>query len=164
MEEQTDKVYVSLHENFVRQNIEYVDKQTGEMKTFNQATLPKGTMIDGCDMGGYEFSPLYINTSRFKGESWKDIPLLPNRAVWLQKSILDAEGNPVIDEDGRRCKETVKVMPEQIRDALTEARMAYVESHDTGDRGLGDKAREVNSISEALGKSDAPQPYKSVRG
>ena len=100
MDEKTQRknVYLSFHKNFVREQIPYTDKRTGEQKTFNQVTIPNGTVIDGKDMGGYEFSPLYVNQSRFRGENWRDIPLLADREVWLQKSVLDPDGNPVIWE------------------------------------------------------------------
>jgi hypothetical protein len=92
-------------------------------------TIPNGTVIDGKDMGGYEFSPLYVNQSRFRGENWRDIPLLADREVWLQKSVLDPDGNPVIGEDGKRLRDTVKVMPQQIKEALAEARKAWAAEH-----------------------------------
>ena len=118
--EQKKTVYLSFHENFVREGIPYTDKTTGEQRTFNQVRIPSGTIIDGQDMGGYEFSPLYVNESKYKGAAWRDVPMLADREVWLQKSILDPEGNPVLDEAGRRQKDTVKVMPQQIKDALAE--------------------------------------------
>ena len=51
MGQETPKnTYVTLHKNFVRTDIEYADRRTGEVKTFNSVTLPKGTVIDGCDV------------------------------------------------------------------------------------------------------------------
>ena len=35
-------VYITLHKNFVHEGIEYEDRKTGETKTFNSVTLPKG--------------------------------------------------------------------------------------------------------------------------
>ena len=35
--------YLTLHKNFVRTDIEYTDRVTGEVRTFNSVTLPKGT-------------------------------------------------------------------------------------------------------------------------
>lgn len=122
-------VYISLHEAFVREGIQYTDRKTGEQRTFNVARLPSDTFIDGKDVGGYEFSPLYVNPSRFRGEHWRDIPLLADREVRLSRSVLDAEGRPVIGEDGRRAKDTLTVAPAQIRDALSEARRRYAEEH-----------------------------------
>lgn len=50
-------VYISLHKSFIHENIKYTDRKTGEEKTFNVVRLPKDTVIDGKDMGGFEFSP-----------------------------------------------------------------------------------------------------------
>lgn len=150
-EAQRKNVYISLHKNFVREGIKYTDKETGEEKAFNQVRLPKGTVIDGKDVGGYEFSPLYINESRFRGENWRDIPLLAEREVWLQKSVLDAEGNPVIGEDGKREKDTVKVMPDKIKDALAASRKAWAEEHAKDDEpSLAQKAEAARDASETL--------------
>ena len=80
--EERKHVYLSLHKSFVREGIEYTDRATGEGRTFNSATLPKGTVVDGMDVGGYEFSPMFVNESRFKGADFRDIPLLANREVW----------------------------------------------------------------------------------
>lgn len=143
-------VYLSFHKNFVREAIPYTDKRTGEQKTFNQVTIPRGTVIDGRDMGGYEFSPLYVNPSRFKGEDWRDVPLLAEREVWLQKSVLDPEGHPVIGEDGRRLKDTVKVTPQQIKDALTESRKAWAAEHGRDARGLSERSQEARDASRAM--------------
>ena len=148
-------VYISLHEGFVREGIKYTDKQTGEEKSFNRATLPKGTIIDGKDMGGYEFSPLYVNPSKFRGEHWRDIPLLADREVWLQKSVLDAEGNPVIGDDGRRERDTVKVTPAQIKEALAESRKRYAEEHAKDEPGLEQRAQHAREASESIEREGA---------
>lgn len=145
-------VYISLHEGFVRENIEYTDKQTGEQRTFNRVTLPKGTFIDGKDVGGYEFSPLYVNPSKFRGENWRDIPLLAEREVWLQKSVLDEEGNPIVGEDGKREKDTVVVSPKQIKDALAESRKRYAEEHGVG---LDERAQHAREASESIEREGA---------
>ena len=42
-------VYITLHKNFVHEGIEYEDRKTGETKTFNSVTLPKGTVVNGQD-------------------------------------------------------------------------------------------------------------------
>lgn len=42
--EERKNVYLSLHKSFVREGIEYTDRATGETRTFNSATLPKGTV------------------------------------------------------------------------------------------------------------------------
>lgn len=144
MSQETPKnTYVTLHKNFVRTNIEYTERKTGEVKTFNSVTLPKGTVIDGRDVSYYQFSPLFVNESRYRGEDYRDIPLLTNREVWLRKSILDENGKPVVDEAGVGMKDVVKVMPAQIREAIERNRSEYLES-------LTEKARLARDGSEKL--------------
>ena len=99
--EERKNVYLSLHKSFVREGIEYTDRATGETRTFNSATLPKGTVVDGVDVGGYEFSPMFVNESRFKGADFRDIPLLANREVWLRKTVMGPDGQPELDDAGR---------------------------------------------------------------
>ena len=78
-------VYISLHEAFVREGIQYTDRATGEQRSFNVVRLPPDTVIEGRDVGGYEFSPLFVNPSRFRGEHWRDVPLLADREVRLSR-------------------------------------------------------------------------------
>lgn len=143
-------VYLSFHKNFVREAIPYTDKRTGEQRAFNQVTIPNGTVIDGRDMGGYEFSPLYVNPSRFRGEDWRDVPLIAEREVWLQKSVLDPDGNPVLGDDGKRLKDTVKVMPQQIKDALAESRKRWAEEHGRDSRGLSERSEQARAAAKAM--------------
>ena len=163
--EQKKTVYLSFHENFVREGIPYTDKTTGEQRTFNQVRIPSGPIIDGQDMGGYEFSPLYVNESKYKGAAWRDVPMLADREVWLQKSILDPEGNPVLDEAGRRQKDTVKVMPQQIKDALAESRRAWAEEHGRDERGLDQRAEHARGASGAMeqGREAIPAASREQR-
>lgn len=132
--------YLTLHKNFVRTDIEYTDRVTGEVRTFNSVTLPKGTVIDGVDVSYYQFSPMFVNESRYRGENYRDIPLLTDREVWLKKSVLDEDGQPVLDEDGKPAKDVVRVMPAQIKEALDRNRSEYLQSLSEkarGARGLG---------------------------
>ena len=101
-------------------------------------------------MGGYEFSPLYVNPSRFRGEDWRDVPLIAEREVWLQKSVLDPDGNPVLGEDGKRLKDTVKVMPQQIKDALAESRRRWAEEHGRDSRGLSERSEQARAAAKAM--------------
>ena len=149
MSQETPKnTYVTLHKNFVRTDIEYTDRRTGETRTFNSVTLPKGTVIDGRDVSYYQFSPLFVNESRYRGEDYRDIPLLPEREVWLRRSILDEDGKPVVNDEGVEVKDVVKVMPAQIRDAIEQNRTEYLES-------LADRARSARDGSERLGRNAA---------
>ena len=149
MSQETPKnTYVTLHKNFVRTDIEYTDRRTGERKTFNSVTLPKGTVIDGRDVSYYQFSPLFVNDSRYRGEDYRDIPLLTEREVWLRKSILDEDGKPVVDEAGIGVKDVVKVMPAQIKEALDRNRSEYLER-------LSKKAGRARDGSEKLARGNA---------
>ena len=152
-------VYISLHEAFVREGIQYADKSTGEQRSFNVARLPPDTVIDGRDVGGYEFSPLYVNPSRFRGEHWRDIPLLADREVRLSRSVLDAEGRPVVGEDGRREKETVTVTPAQIKEALSEARKRYSEERARDGRGLSERAAGARGAAESMERGGPARPF-----
>ena len=136
--------YLTLHKNFVRTDIEYTDRETGEVRTFNSVTLPKGTVVDGVDVSYYQFSPLFVNESRYRGENYRDIPLLTDSEVWLKKSVLDEDGQPVLDERGKPAKDIVRVMPAQIKEALDRNRSEYLQS-------LSEKARGAREGSERLG-------------
>ena len=109
--EDKKNVYITVHKSFVREGIEYFDKKAGQMGKFNSVTLPRDTVMDGMDLSFYQFSPLFVNESRFKGEDFRDIPLLADKEVWLKRTVMDPDGNPVTDESGRPVKDTVKVMP-----------------------------------------------------
>lgn len=149
--------YLTLHKNFVRTDIEYTDRVTGEVRTFNSVTLPKGTVIDGVDVSYYQFSPMFVNESRYRGENYRDIPLLTDREVWLKKSVLDENGQPVLNGDGKPAKDVVRVMPAQIKEALDRSRSEYLQS-------LSEKARGVREGSERLGNGDrrASQSRESI--
>ena len=138
--------YLTLHKNFVRTDIEYTDRVTGEVRTFNSVTLPKGTVIDGADVSYYQFSPMFVNESRYRGENYRDIPLLTDREVWLKKSVLDENGQPVLNGDGKPAKDVVRVMPAQIKEALDRSRSEYLQS-------LAEKARGAREGSERLGNA-----------
>ena len=142
MQDEKKNIYVTVHKNFVREDIEYVDRVSGETRAFNQVTLPKGTVINGQDVSYFQFSPLFVNPSRYKGEDFRDIPLLAHKEVWLKRSVIDAEGNPILDEDGRQTKDVIKVMPSEIKAAVDEGRRQYLES-------LGDRAKGARESADA---------------
>ena len=156
--EERKNVYLSLHKSFVREGIEYTDRATGEARTFNSATLPKGTVVDGVDVGGYEFSPMFVNESRFKGADFRDIPLLANREVWLRKTVMGPDGQPELDEDGRAVKDTVKVMPVQLKEALDSGRERYLASLSERAKGAREGSRELagNAGRSSMSREDIP--------
>lgn len=94
MSEDRKNVYVTLHKDFVRTDIEYADRATGETRTFNSVTLPKGTVIDGTDVGYYQFSPLFVNPSRFKGGATGTSRCSQTARCGFRKRCSITKGNP----------------------------------------------------------------------
>ena len=139
--EEKKNVYLTVHHKFVHENIPYTDRNTGEEKTFHSVTLPKGTVIDGVDVSYYQFSPMFVNPSRFKGENFRDIPLLAEREVWLKKGLMNPDGTPMKDEYGKDMKDIVKVMPAALKEAVDKGRAEFLAS-------LDDKAKDAREASD----------------
>ena len=158
------RVYLTVHENFVREDIHYQDWKSGEERSFNLVTLPMGTIVDGEDLGGWQFSALFVDESRFKGEHWRDIPLLADREVWLRRSVLDADGNPIPDENGRNQVETRKVPPQAIKGALIESRRRWAEAHSPARQPLAERAQSARECSDAMAGGTAAPVRASERG
>lgn len=156
------RVYLNFHENYVR-TVGYEDRETGEPRTFNVVTLPKGTVIDGVDYGGWEFSPLFVEPSRYRGENWRDIPLLADRKVNLHLDERDEDGIPLIDDEGKRVRQTVEVDPQQIKDALVERRRALAEARSKESQSLAEKAKDARDASETIGGSGGDPNGRSDR-
>ena len=152
------KVYLTFHKSFVREGVPYVDRDTGEERTFNSVTLPSDTVLDGIAVGGFRFSPLFVDRSRFD-EDQRVVPLLADREVRLSRSVLDAEGRPVVGEDGRREKETVTVTPAQIKEALSEARKRYSEQNARDGRGLSERAAGARGAAESMERGGPARPF-----
>ncbi|MDD5925514.1 DNA gyrase [Ellagibacter isourolithinifaciens] len=152
-------VYITIHRKFVREDIGYTDRATGEERTFNSVTLPKDTLINGEDLSYYEFNPLFVNPSRFKGENYRDIPLQVGKDVRLSKTVRDAQGDIVTDAEGRAVKDIVWVHPEDIKKGLAEAASRYVKS-------LGERAEDARTASKAVSTGAAPSrsSYQRDRG
>ena len=125
-------VYISLHESFINENVKYTDKKTGQEKSFNIVRLPKDTIIDGKNVGGFEFSPLYVNPSKFRGEHWRDIPLLADREVQLRRDVRDIEGNPIIGDEDRPLRG-----PQALRRRAREGRARAFRARRAGQGGVG---------------------------
>lgn len=123
-ENEKNTVYLTLNKAFVKESIPAVGKD-GEERTFNSVTLPAGTIIDGKDVGLASFTPLFVNPAKFGSSDQRDIPLIADKEVWLNVPVRDGEGNVVTDEAGKWQTTVEKVMPAQIKDALTESRREY---------------------------------------
>lgn len=79
--------------------------------------------------------------------------------VRLSRSVLDAEGRPVVGEDGRREKETVTVTPAQIKEALSEARKRYSEQNARDGRGLSERAASARGAAESMERGGPARPF-----
>ena len=55
------KVYISLHRSYCRQ----MPDKFEEGKVYNIMTVPRGTMLNGQDIGGGKINPRYMNVSKF---------------------------------------------------------------------------------------------------
>lgn len=154
------KVYLSFHKSFVREGVPYVDRATGEERTLNSVTLPSDTVIDGRPVGGFRFSPLFVDRSRFD-EDQRVVPLLADREVRLTRVARDAEGNVVLGDDGEPVREELRVRPQQIKDALTEARRAWAQQHAQG-RSLRERAGAARDGADSLGRGGARQASRDV--
>lgn len=154
-------VYITLHKNWVHTDLPAVNQETGEEITYNKATLPNDIVIDGQNVGLYYFNPLFVNESKFKGENYVDIPLLADREVWLKSDIRDEAGEPVLDENGHRQKHVVKVMPDQIKEALAESHLRWAEKNKGKLDGKLDRA---GAASEKANAARAEGPTRGAVG
>ena len=123
-------VYLKVHEKYVREGIQRKDG-AGE---FNQVTLPKGTIVDGQDVGGYQFNPLFVQRpNKFEnGEllmnddgtpvkdetsPMREIPCIADREIWLKH----------YDRGTKETSEPIKVMPTDLDNSLKQAYKQYRE-------------------------------------
>lgn len=108
----------------------YINKESGEK--FNVVVIPKGTYLDGVDISGYYFNPLYLNCPQIPGTSqsvrnaaFYEIPLLPDKEIWLKKDKLekiDGILQSVKDSDGKKIYNgMVKCYPGQLQEALEQS-------------------------------------------
>lgn len=153
--ENSGRVVVTLHQNYVREHIRYTDRETGEVREFNQARVPAGTIVGGVDYGGWEFTPLSVEPSALRGESWRDLPLSADKAVLLRRSVLDAEGNPVLGEGGRRVRASARVDPADLRDAIVEGRRRWARERSQA-RGLERRASEAREGARGMSGHGGP--------
>lgn len=151
-------VYVTVHRRLVREGLRYTDRATGEEREFNVVQVPAGTVVGGRDVGGYEFSPLYVDPARFADpEEYRDVPLLADREVWLRRCVLGPDGRPETDGDGRRVRDTVKVMPAELKEAVREGMRRWEAERGRDGRTLAERSRGAR---EASGAIAAPGPAR----
>lgn len=72
--------------------------------------------------------------------------------------MLDAEGKPVLGEDGKRQKDTLAVAPAQLKEALSEARKRYAEEHAKDDRSLTERAEAAKDAAGDMERDGGGRP------
>jgi hypothetical protein len=67
--------------------------------------------------------------------------------VWLTRTQLDENGDPVKDEGGKGVKDIVKVMPAALKEAVDKGRKEFLAS-------LDDKAKDAREASRNQDRSE----------
>ena len=106
------KVYISLNKAFCYQK---ESEATG--RVYNQMTLPKGTMLDGRDIGGYKISPLYMNENRNNPNEMTATYYIPKDRPLEVKLIKGVDSEKV---DIEKIKEAVDNQKAAYREAMKE--------------------------------------------
>ena len=153
------RVWVSLHRSFVEEGVA-TDPDTGEERAENVCTLPRGTYAGALDVGGYQWRQLFVDPSKYRGEDWRDIPMLADREVVLTRRRRDADGNALYGDDGLPELDEIRLMPQDIKDALSASRRAWAAAH-ADERPLSQRAAGAREASGAIaGEAPAAQgPY-----
>lgn len=123
--EKKEVVTILMNEAFVKENL-----VAGNGTIFHSVVLPKGTTLNGTDLGGYQFNPMYINKALNEENQilphMRSIPLLAGNEVWLRKTKMDAEGHPIKNAEGKVEKDTIKISPTQLKAVLDLQYQTYI--------------------------------------
>lgn len=123
-----EKVYIDIHQSFVKENQPYVNAQ-GEQRTTNWVRMPPGSSIGGVDVGGYSFSARFVNKSKYMGKEYRTIPLLKNTEIELSCMVRNEQGEAILGANGKPERLRITARPEEIRSAVYNARKAYREQN-----------------------------------
>ena len=152
-EELMESAIVALPADHVSEGIPY-RRPGGRKDWFSVARVPDGTVVDGVDVGGYEFYPNFVNKSPEDG--MLEAPVPRNRELWLRKPLYGPDGRFAIDAKGHRARETVKADPDRLARAVAEALGRAPAVKVVGGRGLGERAAQARAASGALGRAAGP--------
>ena len=112
-----NRVFINVPAEYVRK-VEYMDKNTGELKTFYSITLPYGCFIHGIDMSNAEFSAPFVNEDPVNRGTFFQVPLLEDRLVRVKAIIRNEAGHPLRTDEGRWEKEIYEVDPKDLMNAI----------------------------------------------
>ena len=120
--EKMPKVYLTIPTDpYVRKDILRRDG-----KTFNEIKLPSNMVINGREIGnGWSFNPLFVNESKHSSIV-SVVPLLADREVTIKRDVLMFNSStgklmPMRGPDGKALREMVRISPQELEKALTDA-------------------------------------------
>lgn len=122
-----DKVYLNVHNNFAKIGLE---SKLGNGQTFNAVTIPRGSVVDGKDIGGGTIYPLdmYIYKNKFN-DKLTTVQFRQDQEVQINF----------------RNGEHIKVKAEDLCEAVTKANKEYLDKNKNIEKS---KIREKNKDNE----------------
>ena len=122
-----EKVYLNVHNNFAKIGIE---SKFGNGQTFNAVTIPKGSVVDGKDIGGGTIYPLdmYIYKNKFN-DNLTTVQFRQDQEVQINF----------------KNGEHIKVKAEDLCEAVTKANKEYLDKNKNIEKS---KIREKNKDNE----------------
>ena len=122
-----DKVYLNVHNNFAKIGLE---SKLGNGQTFNAVTIPKGSVVDGKDIGGGTIYPLdmYIYKNKFN-DNLTTVQFRQNQEVQVNF----------------KNGEHIKVKAEDLCESVTKANKEYLDKNKNIEKS---KIREKNKDNE----------------
>lgn len=105
-------VYVKINKAFVQTDIQ---SKADPEKTFNRVTMPKDTIVNGNNIGGFSFYPTLIYDD-LTVDNLAAIPWRPDRAITLHK------GEEMVKVDPRELKEALNTSYKEWRSMAQEQR------------------------------------------
>ena len=108
------KVYISLHKSYCRQ----MDDRFREGKNFNVMTMPRGTHLNGRDIGGGRINPHYMSESKFNpNEMTATYYMAPGQSLEIKLNMPDGTYEKV---DVEKLKEAIDEQKQTYREQIRE--------------------------------------------
>ena len=150
-------IWINVHKDWVKENIPFTDKKTGEAKTFNRVIIPPGTVVDGKDVSFYEFSPKFVNQNKFNA-NMRSIPVREDFTYTLSRTVRDENGRFVKDENGNYKTEQMKgVKATDLQAGMEKQRKEYLNSTRSVES-LDDKAKAAKEQAKSQDKKEHDAP------
>lgn len=127
-------IYIRINKAFVQKDIESVKEPD---KTYNRVTMPKNTIVDGKNIGGYSFYPRFILDDLSIDKVYA-IPWQADKEIRLVRGTDEIEVNPAALKES--LNESYRNWKAMIREKLSEKELS--------------EEREVSEKKEDLNKKD----------